>query len=352
MLKTLLLDGIEVGGDDCYVIAELGHNHQGNMETAKKMISAAKQCGANAVKLQKRTNKKIFTKELFNAPYTGENSYGPTYGAHREALEFGEKEFQALLDHARSEGISLFSTAFDCDSADFLENLGMPFYKIASADITHTPLIRHVASFGKPTILSTGGGAMDDVRRACEAFLKLNSQLVLLQCTACYPVEDYNDMNLRVIETYRREFPDIVLGLSDHESGIGMALVAYGLGARVIEKHFTMNRAWRGTDHAFSLSPSGLYKLVRNLRRATLALGDGVKRRFASEERPLYKMSKTIVAARALPQGHLLTPEDLAFKSPDDGLPPYAAEKLVGRRLRRALQEDQALHFEDMEELS
>ena len=150
----------------------------------------------------------------------------------------------------------------------------MPAFKIASADLVNTPLLRHVAALGKPIFLSTGGGTLDDVERAVETILALNEQLCILQCTAAYPCE-VEELNLQVIETYRERFPDLVVGLSDHQSGIAMSLVGYMLGARVIEKHFTLNHAWKGSDHAFSLMPEGMRRLVRDLRRVPDALGDG-----------------------------------------------------------------------------
>lgn len=346
----IALDGVGIGNSErCYVIAEIGHNHQGSLETAKEMIISAKQCGADAVKLQKRSNKKLFTRYLYQSSYNNENSYGPTYGEHREALEFSVSQFRELSEFCKQHQITFFATAFDFESADQLEDVGVPFYKLASADLHNTPLQRYIARFGKPIILSTGGGTMEDVRRAYDTIMPINPQLVLLQCTASYPVEQYSEMNLRVIETYRKEFPDCVVGLSDHESGIAMALVAYALGARVIEKHFTLNRAWRGTDHAFSLAPVGMQKLVRNLKRAGLALGDGVKQRYPSEEKPLLKMSKQIVAARDLPAGHVLTEADLALKSPGGGTPPYEMDNLVGRRTLVALQEDQGVSLDAVE---
>jgi len=149
-----------------------------------------------------------------------------------------------------------------------------------------------------------------------------------------------------VIQTYRQHFPDIVVGLSSHDNGIAMALPAYMLGARVIEKHFTLNRAWKGTDHAFSLEPTGLRKMVRDLERTRIALGDGVKRTYPAEVAALGKMGKKVVAARDLPAGHVLAECDLAYKSPGDGLAPYEADNLVGKVLTRALREDDALSFE------
>lgn len=346
--RKLVIDGVSIEDDgDCYVIAEIGHNHQGDVEKCAKLFAAAKAAGANAVKLQKRDNRSLFTRSLYDAPYNSENSYGETYGAHREALEFGHAEYLELRACARELGITFFATAFDIVSADFLAALDMPAFKIASADLTNVPLLRHVARIGRPMIVSTGAGSMDDVRRAYDTIMPINTQLSILQCTAAYPVE-FDEMNLRVVETFRQAFPDIVIGLSAHDNGIAMSLVGYMLGARIVEKHFTLNRAWRGSDHAFSLEPQGLTKLVRDLRRTRLALGDGEKRPLASEHRAIQKMGKKLVAARPLPAGHVLTAGDIAVKSPPDGLPPYHFDALVGGTLTRALDEDENLTFENV----
>ena len=332
---------------ECYVIAEIGCNHMGDVEKAKDMFSRAKECGANAVKMQKRDMGALFTSEMYRMPYINANSFGATYGSHREALEFGRDEYVELQRYAESLSITMFATPFDFPSADFLEDLGMPAYKTASADITNTPFLKYVAGFGKPMLVSTGGAAMEDVERAYDAVTPINSQVCLLQCTSSYPVEP-EDMNLRVIETYRARFPGTVIGLSDHQNGIAMALVGYMLGARVIEKHFTINRGWKGTDQPFSLEPIGLQKLVRDLRRARVALGDGVKRPYPSEEYALYKLGKKLVAARDLPMGHVLTAEDIAIKSPNDGLPPYERDNIVGRATLTAFKADQNLSWETL----
>ena len=341
MIELKIKDDIINENNPCYVIAEIGHNHQGSLNTAKDMISAAKKCGANAVKLQKRDNKSLFTKDIYDAPYDNENSYGPTYGKHREALEFEKPEYQELIQFADEKDITLFATAFDFNSADFLAELNMPAYKIASGDLINTPLLKHIAQFGKPMILSTGGGTLDDVKRAYEAVMPINQQLCLLQCTASYPIEDYADMNLKVISVFREAFPDIIIGSSDHESGIAMALVAYMLGARVVEKHFTLNRAWRGTDHAFSLSPTGLGRLIKNLRRTQIALGNGDKKKLPCEEKPLFKMAKKLVASKDLNAGKIIENDDIAIKSPGDGMPPYELDNIIGKKLLRDLKEEE-----------
>jgi sialic acid synthase len=348
--RRLTIDGADIhDAGECYVIAELGHNHQGSLEQAKAMLTVAKDCGANAVKLQKRSNRTLFSREFFDQPYDNEFSFGSTYGEHREALEFDRDEYVALQRYAREIGITLFATPFDFESADFLAELDVPAYKFASADLVNTPLLRHVAALGKPMLLSTGGGTMEDVDRAVETIRPINEQLCILQCTAAYPCET-EDLNLRVITSLRERYPDFVIGLSDHQNGISMALVAYMLGARVIEKHFTLNHAWKGTDHGFSLMPEGLRKLVRDLRRVPVALGDGVKRRLPVEEKPLEKMGKKLVAARDLELGQVLTTDDIAIKSPaDGGLPPFELDRLVGRRLRRPIAFEDFVTFDDVE---
>ena len=346
MKRSLVINKTKIHDDsDCYVIAEIGHNHQGDLEKAKQMFRAAYDSGVNAVKLQKRDNRTLFTRELFEMPYNNENGFGATYGAHREALEFGRDEYLELKKYAAELGLDFFATPFDFKSVDFLAELEMPAYKIASGDLKNTPLLIHIAKLGKPILVSTGGGKIEDVQRAYEAIMPINPHLCLMQCTANYPAEP-EDMNLRVISTYRERFPELVIGLSDHHNGIAMALVGYMLGARVVEKHFTLNRAWRGTDQAFSLEPIGMRKLVRDLKRARTALGDGIKRPLESENKPLFKMGKKLVAARDLPAGYVLRAEDIAIKSPGDGLAPYELENLIGRQLKKNLREDENLNFD------
>jgi sialic acid synthase len=328
-------------------VSIIGHNHQGDLGKAKEFFRSAKECGVNAVKLQKRDNRTLYTRAMYNMPYENENSFGPTYGAHREALEFGREEYAELQRYARELGLTMFATAFDFRSADFLADLDMPAYKIASGDLKNIPLLRYVARLGKPMIVSTGGGTMADVQRAYDAIMPLNRNLCLLQCTASYPA-DPEQMNLRVITTFRERFQDIVIGLSDHQNGISLAMVAYTLGARIIEKHFTLNRAWKGTDHAFSLEPGGMRRLVRDLQRAGQALGDGIKRIYPSEDKPLVKMAKKIVAARNLPAGHKLTMDDLALKSPNDGLPLNQLDCVLGMKTRRSFEEDDNISLDDL----
>jgi sialic acid synthase len=348
--RELEIDGKLIDdASDCYVIAEIGHNHQGEVEQAKRMFAEAKECGADAVKLQKRDNRALFTSEYYSRAYDNPNSFGTTYGAHREALEFDRSEYRELQAYAAEIGITFFATAFDAESCEFLAELDMPAYKLASADLTNTPLLRRVAEIGKPVIMSTGAALLEDVLRAYNEIAEVNPNIAVLQCTASYP-PDWEELDLRVIETYRELFPASVVGFSSHDSGIAMAVAAYVLGGRILEKHFTLNRAMRGSDHAFSLEPQGLQKMVRDLRRTRVALGDGDKQMYPTEVEPAVKMAKKLVTARALPAGHVLSHEDVTAKSPGDGLPPYEIHTLVGRALRQPVEEETTLTFELLEE--
>ncbi len=344
-MRKLTIDGKVIQDDsNCYVIAEIGHNHQGKLETAKEMFKTAKECGADAVKLQKRDNRSLFTKAGYTRSYDNPNSYGETYGEHREFLEFGQDEYKELIDYTKEIGVTLFATAFDFNSADFLAKLDMPVYKLASGDLKNIPLLTHIAEFQKPMIVSTGGGTMEDVNRAYDAIMPINQQLCILQCTAGYPAE-FDELNLNVITTFRERFPNTTIGLSSHDNGISMSVAAYMLGARVVEKHFTLNHTWKGTDHAFSLEPTGFRKLVRDLRRTKVAMGDGIKRTYNSEVKPITNMGKKLVATRDLPAGHMIQREDIAIKSPGDGLPPYEIDKIIGRVTSAAMKEDDDITF-------
>ena len=322
-----------------YVVAEIGHNHRGSIEEAKQLFNEAKAAGANAVKLQKRDNKSLYTKKFYNQIYDNPNSYGETYGKHREALEFDFDQYKELQNYAKDIGIDFFATPFDLKSLDFLEKLNMPAYKIASADLTNSPLQEEIAKLSKPIFLSTGGGTMDDIKRAANLILKHNNKLSILHCTASYPAK-LEDMNLSIITTLKKEFKDLRIGLSDHENGIDAGVIAYMLGARVFEKHFTLSHANKGTDHPFSLEPIGLVKFIRNIKRIEIMMGSKTKKLLESEKKPLFKMKKSIVAKTNLQANHIIKFEDLSFKSPGGGLEPYQYEEIIGKKLNKDLKEE------------
>ena len=348
-MRELVIAGRRIADDtDPFIVAEVGSNHQGSVETCKLLFRAAADCGVDAVKLQKRSNRDLFTPAFFNSPYNSQHAFGATYGAHREALEFDFEQYTELKAYAESLGLIFFATAFDIPSAGFLHRLGVPAFKVASGDLTNTTLLQHLAAFGLPMIVSTGGGTLEDVKRAnlvwFDAFPDslVRLPVAYLQCTAAYRCEPH-EMNLRVIETYRAQFPNIVTGLSDHQNGIAMGPVAFALGARIFEKHFTLNRTWKGSDHAFSLEPAGMRKYVRDLKRTAEALGDGVKRVYESEKAPIRKMAKSPVVLHTVEAGYALDAGDVALQSPADGLPAWKADKFYGRPLQETLRAGQVI---------
>ena len=290
MARELVIAGRRIAADEpCYCIAELGHNHGGSLETARQMIRAASEAGASAVKLQKRENASLYAPALLNAPYENENSYGSTYGEHREALEFGAEQYAAIKASATLHRVTWFATAFDEQSVDFLMSMGAPAIKIASGGLTDHALLRYAASFDTPILLSTGGGTLIDIRRAVDSLG--DCPHAILHCTASYPLRPA-EANMRVILTLRQAYPETVIGFSSHHTGIALSLVAYAFGARIIEHHVTLDRASKGTDHAFSLEPKGLATLVDDLAKLRLALGDGVKVFYDSARKPIAKMRR------------------------------------------------------------
>lgn len=306
-MRELTIAGRRIADDmPCYVIAELGHNHGGSIDTALALMRAAHAAGASAVKFQKRCNATLYTSSALAKPYEHEHSYGPTYGDHRAALELSRHDYERIQAYVDNEDddtsrMEWFATAFDESSANFLQAQQVPAFKIASGGLTDVRLLRHVGRIGDPVLLSTGGGALDDIDRAVEALG--NCPHALLHCTASYPLAP-EEANLRMILTLRNRYPDTVIGFSSHSPGIAFSLIAYAFGARIIEHHFTLNRAGKGTDHAFSLEPKGLATLVEDLEKLRLALGDGVKHLYPSERGPIGKMRR-----RATPEGWRITGE-------------------------------------------
>lgn len=302
MARELRLGHHVVGdGHAPYLVAEIGCNHGGNLLEACALIGLAATAGAHAVKFQKRDNATLYTDSLLSMPYANEVSYGDTYGAHRRALELGRWEYQKMALYARDRGVFWFATAFDEPSVDFLLEVECPAIKLASGALTDAPLQRAAAAAGVPILLSTGGGTEGLIDAAIQRLTAKTSELAVLHCTASYPC-DPHELNLSYIPRLRDRYPDLVIGYSGHDDGIGMTLVAAVLGAQIIEKHFTRSHTAKGTDHAFSLEPEGFSRLGRDLKRLRVALGAGVKQWYPSELGPLSKMRR-----RETPDGWKIT---------------------------------------------
>ena len=330
-----------------YIIAEIGNNHQGNLKHALRLVKKAKESGADAVKTQKRDNKSLYTEKFFNKNYNSHNSFGDSYGLHREALELSKRDYEELINYSKDINIDFFATPFDLKSLEFLEQFQLSSYKIASGDITNTILQKEIAKTKKEIFLSTGGANIEDVKRAKENIFKYNENLTILQCTSSYPVK-VEDMNLNVLKTYAENFPGIRLGLSDHQNGIDAGPIAYMLGARVFEKHFTLNRSNKGTDNIFSLEPQGLKKFVRNISRIETMLGSSEKKQLNIELDPLIKMRKSLVLSNDKKKGDIINIEDVTIKSPALGLHPYELNKIVGKKINKDLKKDDYIKMNDL----
>jgi sialic acid synthase len=336
-----LLPGRLVGPDQpVYFIAEGGINHNGSLETAKDLIVAAKAVGADAIKFQKRTVEAIFTRAALDKPYPSENAFAATYGAHKRFLEFDEPQWVELKEHAHSVGITLCGSGWDEEAVDMLERIGVPFFKMASADLLNFPLLEHTARKGKPVIISTGMSTMDDVDAAVRHLRKFTNQIVLMQCTSTYPSKP-ELIHLNVLKTYAKRFPDTVLGYSGHESGVVISQAAMCFGACVVEKHFTLDRTMQGSDHAASLELSGFRDLVMGRRKIELALG-GYEKTLQPGEAPMKaKLAKSAVSKGAIKKGTVITREMITFKSPGDAIPPHMVDKvLIGKMAKEDIEDD------------
>jgi N-acetylneuraminate synthase len=268
------------------VIAEIGINHNGSLDAAKRLIEIAKGAGCSAVKFQKRTIEVVYTAEELARPR--ESPFGETNGDLKRGLEFGEQEFKAISAHCRALEIPWFASCWDEASVDFIDCFSPPAYKIASASLTDDALLRHTRSKGKPIILSTGMSTQEQVDHAVEVLGKEN--LIVLHCCAAYPA-NYSDLNLRVINTLQERY-GVPIGYSGHETGLASSLAALTLGACVIERHITSDRAMWGSDQAASLEPSGLTRLVRDIRLIEQSLGSREKRLLESEVGVMEKLRR------------------------------------------------------------
>ena len=283
--------GSRLLGDDqpCFIVAEIGINHNGDVDLAKRLISVALAAGCDAVKFQKRTVDVVYTPEELAKPR--ENPFGPTNGDLKYGLEFEQEEYEEIDAFCKSVKMMWFASPWDERSVDFLEQFGVPVYKIASASLTDDNLLRHIRATGKPIILSTGMSTYAEIDHAVEVLGK--EDLVLMHATSTYPAA-YPELNLRAIPTMSARY-GIPIGYSGHETGIPTSVCAAALGACSVERHITMDRAMWGSDHAASLEPNGISRLVRDIRLWEQAKGDGVKRVY-EREFPIIKKLRRVGA--------------------------------------------------------
>jgi N-acetylneuraminate synthase len=286
-MNSVMIGNTPVGdGNPCYVIAEVGINHNGDLGLAKRLISVAVAAGCNAVKFQKRTVSVVYTPEELAKPR--ESPFGETNGDLKRGLEFGANDYREIDRYCRDVNIRWFASCWDEKSVDVIDQFDVPCYKVASASLTDDNLLRHTRAKGKPIILSTGMSTVEQIDHAVEVLGKRD--LVLMHTTSTYP-SAYTELNLRAIETLKRRY-GVPVGYSGHETGLPTSVAAVVLGASLVERHITMDRAMWGSDHAASLEPNGINRLIRDIRLVESSLGDGVKRVFDSEKPIIQKLRR------------------------------------------------------------
>jgi len=330
----------------CFIIAEAGVNHNGRLDIALQLVDTAVAAGANAIKFQTYKAEAVMTATAPKADYQQRNTdIGESQLEMARRLQLSYDQFQSIKAYCDEKGVLFISTPFDHDSADFLEELGVPAFKIPSGEVTNYLLLEHIACKGRPLILSTGMSCLGEVEQALRVIYATgNRDVILLHCVSNYPADPL-DTNLRAMQTMATAFK-VPVGYSDHTMGLEVSLAAVALGACVIEKHFTLDRTLPGPDHLASLEPDELSALVKSIRRVEAALGHGRKEPAASEANTAAVARRSLVAACDIPAGSVLTEKHIAIKRPGTGLPPFMREHLVGRRARTMIPADTLLALE------
>jgi len=349
-MKTVKLGKMEVGpGLPPYIIAEIGSNHNGDMDLCRHLIDAATEAGAHAVKFQSWTDTTLIAKEEYerNTEYSDKKKHFGTLLEMVQAYQFTEDQHREVLAHCRKRGIAFCSTPFSEREADLLEELDVPFFKIASMDAVYLPFLKYVARKGRPMIVSTGMSTLAEIERVVETIRSEgNDQIVLLHCISIYPPE-YHTINLRNIEMLEQTF-GVPVGFSDHSLGTSIPLAAIALGSCIIEKHFTIDKDMPGWDHAISANPMELQTIVTEGLNIFNALGSHCRTVIPAELEKRKKFRRSLVIREALPKGHVLTEADLTAKRPGTGISPAEMDYVVGRTLLRPVNEDQVLVWSDL----
>ncbi len=330
-----------------FIIAEAGVNHNGSIDLAKKLIDAAVDAGADAVKFQTFKADRLATKLAHKADYQKSNtSVNESQYEMLKKLELDQDMHKAIIEHCKQKQIMFLSSAFDNESVDMLNNFGMALFKIPSSEITNLPYLRHVGSLKKPIILSSGMSDLDDIKNALDVLIECGvskDQLTVLHATTEYPCP-IQEVNISAMQTISKNF-GVKVGYSDHTNGIEVSIAAVALGACVIEKHFTLDQTMEGPDHKASLEPNEFKSMVRAIRNIEKALGDGIKKPTKSEIKNMAITRKSIVALRVIKSGEIFSVDNLAVKRPGTGISPMDLNKILGKIARRDFLPDEQIEL-------
>jgi sialic acid synthase len=334
--------------DESFVIAEVGQNHQGELDKAREYIRIFAFEGADAIKFQTRNNKYLFSQEAYEALYNSENAFAETYGAHRERLELKPEWLPILKEDCIKYGVKFMSTPFDEPSLELLKKIDVDILKIASFDLGNLPFIHRIACMGKPVVISVGGGKIDQIRSSIEVLLKHHDKVAILHCVSEYPCE-YNRLGLDNIERLIAEFPQCTIGSSDHFNGTLSGPVAYLKGARVFEKHVTLNRSWKGTDHSFALEPDGFRKFVRDIKRVRHMMPPKPADDLGNE-RVFKKLGKSLIAYSDIKAGDRLTLDSLSgMIFSGQYIPVRESNLVIGRIALRDIKKGELIQYADLQ---
>lgn len=334
--------------DKSFIIAEVGQNHQGELNLAREYIKRFSDTGVDAIKFQTRNNKYLFSECAYNAPYNSENSFSEIYGEHRDKLELDRESLIILKEDCHKHGIKFMSTPFDEPSLDLLCDIGVDILKVASFDLGNLPFINKISKKQIPVVISIGGGKIDQIRESYKILSANNDDISILHCVSEYPCEHdrlgFNNINFLI-----DEFPHCTIGVSDHFNGILSGPVAYMSGARVFEKHVTLNRAWKGTDHSFALEHHGFSNFVRDIRRVPEMMKpkplDEIGREIVFE-----KLGKSVIAMNDLKAGDVLTLDNLSGKIfGKQYIPVRETHRILGKKIKKGVKKGSLINYEDLE---
>ena len=334
--------------DSSYVIAEVGQNHQGEIDLALQYVESFASNGADAIKFQMRDNRFLFSAEKYNQPYNSENSFGHTYGEHREHLELSDDDFLLIKDKCEALNVDLMITPFDEPSLERTFKLGVDCIKAASFDMGNISFLSLMAETKLPLVVSCGGSSLDIVASSIIEISKHHNNFAVMHCVSEYPCP-FNRLALGQLLIMQERFPGVTLGLSDHFNGTLSGPLSYMLGARVFEKHVTFCRAWKGTDHAFSLEPDGFRRFVRDIRRVPSML-QGLDSGALGNEPVFSKLGKSIVATRDLSAGHAIGKADITGKIlMETAIAVRDSSKVIGSILVKPIKKGSVIRHEDIE---
>lgn len=350
--KSIKVNSKEISEDSpTFVIAEAASNHMCDIKLAKKMIDEARKAGANAIKFQTYKTERLVSRNL-KAYWKYSTGSKSQFEYYKNLDKFDKDEYKELFEYAKEKGIIAFSTPFDVDSASMLNDLEAPLFKIASCDIPDTRLLRHVARFNKPVILSTGASKPEEIEKAVDTVFNAgNPNLMLMVCTLSYPTDNHN-AHLRRIVTFREKFSDIIIGLSDHtrpDENMVIPSCAVALGAKLIEKHYTLDRNMTGSGHSFSVEPADLKKMVNNIRLTESVLGKSEIKVYEVEERARKNARRSLVAQRTIKKGEKIQSDMIGIKRPSGGLSPDMIDQVLNRIAKCNIKEDTQITLDKVE---